>query len=107
MNADARYLQIGECAGGVEFSVKVVPGSSRNQIVGIWDTSLRLAVTAPPEGGKANKHVIRLVAEALGVKRGAVEIVQGRAQPVKRLRVGGLTPDELRRKLAAIIDASG
>ena len=103
MSADASSLQVVECAGGVELSVKVVPGSSRNQIVGIWDTSLRLAVTAPPEGGKANKQVIRLVADAFDVKRSDVAIAHGQTQPLKRIRIRGLNAIELRRRLTAII----
>jgi len=103
----AADIQITEHDGGVELAVKVVPGSSRNQIAGVWDTSLRLAVTAPPEGGKANKQVIRLLADAFDVKRSAVAIVHGLTQPLKRIRIQGVTPAEARQTLTALLDTAG
>ncbi|MFM7075771.1 MAG: DUF167 domain-containing protein, partial [Planctomycetaceae bacterium] len=47
--------------------VKVVPGSSRDQIVGWLGDALKIKVTAPPEKGKANERVVELLAGALGI----------------------------------------
>jgi len=38
-------------------NLKVVPGSSRDEIVGWLGDSLKLKVTAPPEEGRANEVV--------------------------------------------------
>ena len=107
MSPSAADVQITEPDGGVEFSVKVVPGSSRDRITGVWNTALRLTVSAPPEGGKANKQVVRLVADAFDVKRSDVAIVRGHTQPLKRVRIQGVTPEQARQTLTAVLDAAG
>ena len=55
-------------------NVKVVPGSSRNQIVGWLGDALKIKVTAPPEKGQANEVVVELLASTLGISTDAIEI---------------------------------
>lgn len=76
-------------------AVKVVPGSSRDQIVGKLGDRLKVKVAAPPEGGKANKAVCRLIAAAAGVSERAVSVVAGAASAEKVVRVEGKTAAEL------------
>ena len=90
MSAETDAVELVERAGGVELSVKVVPGASRTKVAGVWGVALRIAVAAPPEAGKANAAVIKLLAELFDVKRGAVEIVSGQTQPLKRIRIAAL-----------------
>jgi uncharacterized protein (TIGR00251 family) len=99
----AADIQITEQDGGVELTVKVVPGSSRDRVTGAWNTALRMAVSAPPEGGKANKHVCALLAATLGVRRADVTITHGHTQPLKRVRIEGLSAAHARRALAAAL----
>lgn len=105
MNPGADAIEILEHDDGVEFAVKVVPGSSRNKIVGVWETALRVAVAAPPEGGKANKEVVRLLADAFGVKRGDVTITRGQTQPQKRVHIAGISVSGARRVVAKSLEA--
>ena len=58
-------------------SVRVRPRSSRNAIEGVKAGRLNIRTTAAPAGGKANKAVIRLLAEYLGVPPSRVRLVQG------------------------------
>lgn len=92
-------IELIERAGGVEFAVKVVPGASRTRIVGRWGEALKVAVAAPPEGGKANSALVALLAKTFGVGRGAVTIVAGQSQPRKRVSVSGLTAGAVRERL--------
>ena len=73
--------------------VKFVPGSSSDQIVGWLGDALKTKVAAPPEKGKANKAVIALVAERLGVAPGAVEIVASHSTATKELSITGIEED--------------
>ncbi|HDZ24311.1 MAG TPA: DUF167 domain-containing protein [Desulfobacteraceae bacterium] len=82
-------------------SVKVVPRSSRNQIVaddseGVW----RLKVTSPPVEGKANKAVRQYLAKCLGIAKGRVEIISGEKAKLKSVRIEGLEQKTVKRLLA-------
>ena len=61
--------------------VKVVPGSSRDRVAGRYGDGVKVQVCAPPEGGRANEAVVRVIAEALGLKPQQVRIIKGHTQP--------------------------
>ena len=88
-------LSIQQVPGGVVFSVKVVPGSSKTAIAGLLGNMLKVKVSAPPEKGKANESLISFLAKRLGVKTRNIEIISGTSNPVKQIRVQALTPDRL------------
>ncbi len=85
--------------GGAVLAVKVVPGASRDRIAGVLGGALKVAVAAPPEKGKANAAVAKLLAKALGVGRRDVLLHAGATNPRKEFLVAGLGADELRRRL--------
>src|SRR5438309_9293891 len=63
--------------------VKVVPGASRNRVVGMLGDALKVQVAAAPEKGKANEAVRAVLAEFFGVKIGQVELISGQTRPRK------------------------
>lgn len=85
----------------LEFAVKAVPGASRDRIVGLYGDALKIAVAAPPEGGKANTRLVELLAAALGLPAHAVVVVGGLHSPRKTVAVTGLTAEQLRQRLGA------
>lgn len=95
----AAYIRAVE--GGIEISVKVVPGASRDRIVGVLGGALKVQVSAPPERGKANAAVAALLAASLGVGAKAVSVVRGAANPRKVLLVRGCSAEEAQARLAA------
>lgn len=78
-----------------KLAVWVQPGASRARIVGRLDGALKLAVSAPPEKGKANKAAAKLMANELGVAVSAVRIVAGTASRRKTIAVDGITQQTL------------
>jgi len=81
-------------------AIKVVPGSSRNRIDGWLGESLKVRVQAPPEAGKANQAVLKLIAGALGVGPKSVAVVAGGTAPRKVVEISGLSEAEVYRRLA-------
>lgn len=81
-------------------AVKVVPRAARDEIVGWVDGALRVRVSAPPQDGRANRALEELLAAALGLRKGAVNVASGRASVRKRVAVEGLEHDEILRRLA-------
>lgn len=84
-------MNIQEHAGAVTFDVLVQPRASRVKLGPMHDNRLKVAVTAPPVDGEANAAVIDAIAKALGVARGAVEVVAGASSRRKTVRVTGVT----------------
>jgi uncharacterized protein (TIGR00251 family) len=74
----------------VILSVRVVPRASKSEIVSLEGETLKVRVAAPPVKGKANKELIKLLADTLGVRNDQVEIISGQRARRKRVRVEGI-----------------
>jgi uncharacterized protein (TIGR00251 family) len=85
--------------GGVRLWVKVVPGSSRDRIVGELGEALKIAVSKPPAAGAANAAVVALLALALELPKNQIEIESGHSQPRKRILVSGISVNDVRQRL--------
>ena len=79
--------------------VKVVPGSSRDQIVGWMGNALKIKVMAPPEKGRANGAVVELLAEKLGIPADEIEVVGGHSSPSKVLAINGIDEKTIKKAL--------
>ncbi|MDX9871203.1 MAG: DUF167 domain-containing protein [Clostridia bacterium] len=89
------FWKITETDGGVQFSLKIQPRASRNEIVGLQGDALKLRITAPPVDGEANEACIRFIAQMLKVPKSAVTIVSGLTGRNKTVHVAGLNKGEL------------
>jgi uncharacterized protein len=90
---------IQEDAAGVVFTAKIVPGSSRTTVAGVLDDMVKIRVAAPPEKGKANQCLVAYLAGQLGVKKNQIDILAGQTNPVKQVRVAGISAAMLLEKL--------
>ncbi len=81
--------------------LRVSPGAGRAAIVGRYGEGWKVRVTAPPEGGRANDAVLRLLAEALAVPRDTLTLVSGHSGRDKIVELDGLGPALVERRLAS------
>jgi uncharacterized protein (TIGR00251 family) len=88
--------------GSVALAIKVVPGSSRDKIVGEYDGGLKVTVSKPPEDGAANKAVVALLAKSLQIPTEQVTITHGHSRPRKIVSITGLTPDQISTRLTPV-----
>jgi len=88
-------------AGGTLIPIKAVPGASRDEVVGPLGDRLKVRVSAPPEGGKANRAICGLVARELGVAKRDVEVVEGATRAEKVVRVAGVSAASAAQRLNA------
>ena len=86
-------------ADGVVIDVKVTPKASREGIGPERDGRLVVKVSAPPEDGKANAAVCKLVAKALGVAKSNVSVDTGETSRSKRLIATGISLEEASERL--------
>jgi hypothetical protein len=82
-------------------AIKVHPRARRTAITGRLGEAYKLDLKAPPVDGKANEECIRFFAEALGVRRNAVRILQGAAGRMKMVEIEGVEMSEIVGRLAA------
>ena len=84
----------------VRLAVRVHPGAGGAGLTGrLVDGTLKLAVTAAPEAGAANRAVTDLLAELLGVRRSQVTVVRGPGSRAKVIEVDGLDEAEMNRRI--------
>ena len=88
-------IEIREANDGLVFGVKVSAGASREAIIGEMGGMLKVRVSAAREKGKANTALLRLLAKALGVGRGDLEILRGESATVKSILVKGSTFEKI------------
>ncbi len=84
--------------------VRAQPKSSKNQIDGIHDGRLKVCVTQAPEKGKANQALLKVIQKGLQLKRSQIELDKGETTALKVFRVSGISQDELRQKIAEVLD---
>ena len=85
-----------------DLEISVTPRASADRVGPYRDGILRVRVTRPPTDGEANRAVLRLVARAIGVAQGRLELVAGSRGRRKRVRIADLEAAELERRLAAL-----
>jgi uncharacterized protein (TIGR00251 family) len=82
--------------------LRVSPGASSAGLVGRHGDAWKVRVAAPPEGGRANEAVVRLLADMLELSQRDVEIVSGHSGRDKIVSLTGIDAAEAERRLVAV-----
>jgi uncharacterized protein (TIGR00251 family) len=71
----------------LKITVLIKPRSSRNAVLGIHDDALKIALTAPPVEGKANKSLIKFLSKTLHLPQSDIQIIKGAKSKKKVLLI--------------------
>jgi len=86
----------------VKLRIKVIPSSSTDCIAGWLGDTLKIKVKAPPEKGKANQSVIKIIENHLNLAKNSIEIISGFTSSKKIINITCDNEDALSKKLEDI-----
>jgi uncharacterized protein (TIGR00251 family) len=89
-------------AEGVVLPVRAQPGARKAGVLGEHAGALKVAVTAPPQDGRANEALVAVLREALGLKRSQIELIAGATSRDKKFLIRGVTLETLRERLEGL-----
>ena len=88
-------------------AVHAQPGAGRSEVVGRYGDALKVRVAAPPDNGRANDAIARLLADRFDLAHSAVELVSGASGRSKRFKVSGVDAATARAVLERLVAGSG
>lgn len=90
-------------SAGPELIVHVRPGASGSAIAGLHAGALCVRVAARPVEGAANRELLRVLAEALGVRVSALALRRGARGRDKRVLASGVSETEIVARLGQLL----
>lgn len=72
---------------GIRLRIFLQPKASRDQIVGLHDGEVKIAITAPPVDGAANAHLLKYLSKLFKVPKSSIELEKGELQRHKQIFV--------------------
>jgi uncharacterized protein (TIGR00251 family) len=93
--------------GALLVGVRVIPSAPRTEVRGFYGDRLKVAVSAPPEGGKANARLVQALAGWLEMPADDVQVESGHGGRDKVVGFSGIKEEELRDKLNRLLRGAG
>jgi uncharacterized protein (TIGR00251 family) len=81
--------------GGLEFLVYLTPGASREEITGIVQGGLKIAIHAKPTNNQANRALIEFISSIFKIAKTRIVIKCGQKSRTKTLFVDSMTMDDI------------
>jgi uncharacterized protein (TIGR00251 family) len=82
--------------------IRIIPSSSKNKIIGAYSDTLKIALTAPPVEGKANKKCILYLSKYFDIANSNIEILSGKSSRNKLIKIYNIDQDDFLNKLNKI-----
>jgi uncharacterized protein (TIGR00251 family) len=82
--------------------VRVSPGAKQGGVVGRHGDAWKIRVAAPPENGRANDALMRLLADTLSVPRDTVTLVSGHSARDKVVELTGIDASHVEERLQEV-----
>lgn len=77
---------IKETPNGLLLKIRIVPNSSKNEII-LEDEFIKIKITAQPIENKANKALIEYLSKVFKIAKSSIEIVKGDTSKEKTLLI--------------------
>ncbi|HNZ86574.1 MAG TPA: DUF167 domain-containing protein [bacterium] len=61
----------------MRYSIKIIPKSSKNEIIEQHDDFLKIKIKAIPEHGKANEELIKFLSKSFKIPKSNIQIIKG------------------------------
>jgi uncharacterized protein len=87
--------------------IRVIPSAARTEMRGVYGDRLKVAVSAPPEGGKANASLVDALAGWLEMRTDDMRVESGYAARDKVVAFFGIEEEDLRDKLNRLLRGAG
>ena len=97
-------IQLENTPDGTILPVRAHAGARRTGILGERGGALRVAVSAAPEKGKANRAIVAVLSKAFGVSKSSIELLGGTTSPQKRFLLRGLPHENARQILKELVE---
>ncbi|MFP6575333.1 MAG: DUF167 domain-containing protein [Pirellulaceae bacterium] len=89
---------------GVVLPVKALAGAGRNEIRGVHNGSLKVAVTQVAEKGKANRAIISLLSRLLEIPKSDIELTSGTTSNNKQFLLHAVDVARLKQQLTLLLE---
>ena len=93
-------ITIAAHSDGATLAVRAQPGARKNAVLGEQAGALKVAVTAPPEDGRANEALVEVLKDWLGVRRSQIALLSGDKNRNKVFLIHGVTVEDLTNRVA-------
>ena len=99
MDSSKLSLIVSEKPDGCILKCWIQPRSSRNALVGVHGDAVKIALTAPPVDGKANKELLKFLAKYFKLSKSSIQIIAGESSRNKTILIADIDKDTIIKKL--------